>query len=184
MNDREYQIIKDIARSVTKRNRSNMYEAGDLYAAGWQAVQEFHKKFPDVQDDALIRKICRRRMIDYLRISSGHRRITASSKAVRFSDITTRSRSNNDPSLDFNQFVEDPKTLDGVLPTELMDDVDFLIKGLPKRERQIVMMLIGGWSQDDISKLMNVTPSRICQIVNRSIVPHVTQAIEKRKQLD
>lgn len=76
---------------------------------------------------------------------------------------------NGDPSTDYNEFLLDEES--GYSLVELKSIIDKVIpegkKNYQKRRRQVVDMLLDGYSQVEISKELNITRQRVGNIVKK-----------------
>lgn len=154
MNTHELEIVKLVANRLAKKDYiDRLYEVGDLYTAGWQAVQEFHNKFKDNDSDALLKSIVRCRMIDHLKIIQKKRVDPVIVESVDSSQVNER------------------------LENEKFED---MIKVLTPREQNMVRWHINdGLNYREISEIMGVVDSRICQIFKHDIFPKLKKSISR-----
>lgn len=173
MNDQEFAVIKKAANLlVAKRYTGRLYEAGDLYAAGWEGVVEYHAKFGDDFQENLMGKIVRRRMIDHVR-SLRKLYSTTFSEPFTFTDIEF----SHDGEYEVGIIGADNSFTEMTLSKEAFEDI---IKVLQPSERNMVRMHIDAeLNYREIAEIIGVCEARVCQIFNGRIYPTIQKAITK-----
>lgn len=165
MNDNEFELVKRVAKELRKKlYLGNLYEDGDLYTAGWQAVNEAHDKFGDTVAEDLLSQVIRRRMIDHVR-TLRKRSTDPEVAAIQLGVI----------SLTSDEDYEDNTQFEAALNREEFEDI---ISVLSTRERSMIRMNIEHeLNYREIAEIFGLTESRVCQIFNYDILPSIKQAI-------
>ena len=170
MNDKEFDLIQRIAGQLAKKTRylGKLYCAGDLYAAGWQAIKEAHSKHGSSIDDKLLRHIINRRMIDCLRTLVHYRVDSKVACPITFSDLELLDRGLNSSEED-NSFEE---------YNEKKESFEHWLAGLMPSECQMVHMYINAeLTFKEIGIKLGVSESRICQIFKHRIFPIIKERV-------
>lgn len=166
MNDKEFEIVKAVAKKLEHKYymQNFLYEAGDLYAAGWAGVEEAHKKLGDVVNDSTLKNIVRRRMADCFR-RLRNRRANQTNTTIAFTDLSEK--------VDIAQALSMP-------PAPNNEAFEDLIKDLQPSERDIVRMYFeSDMTHGEIGKVVGKTESRICQILKKKIYPRILQGLTR-----
>lgn len=152
MTENEFEVIRSVALTLRKKHLGDLYEASDLYAAGWKAVKEFHRKNPGSTDNRLLGAIVRRRMIDYARILNPN-------------------RSFNPTSLPDHEIVQ-------AVMDDDSDNFDKIVKMFRPREQQILRLYFkADMCYLDVGEVMGLSESRVWQILNRDILPTLRETM-------
>ena len=176
MNEREFELVQMMAKGIYKKNvLGRLYEPGDLYGAGWEAVEEFHEKFAHLSReacdtyDALMKKVIKRRMTDHvrtLRKRYGTHVQDLWNHTQTFSDF---SYSGEKEPFEVTIAAPDNRFSEVILQR---DEFEYMIKTLSLRSRQIMRLWIEQeFCYKEIAELLGLTESRICQIINHDIFP-------------
>lgn len=162
MNDQEFAVVKKIAAQLAAKNYTGrLYEAGDLYAAGWIGVLEFHKQ----TNKSPMAIIVRRRMVDHIRLLR-----------KRFETIVTNPVPFTDIEKDFMPFQKaDNSFQENIAAQDTFEDI---ISVLPAEDRQIVRLYINDeLTYAKIGKAIGVGESRVCRIFKERIFTVLEKAM-------
>jgi RNA polymerase sigma factor (sigma-70 family) len=162
MNDKEFEIVQSVALTLKKRYLGRLYEVGDLYAAGWEAVNEFHAKHPNSKDDALMGFIIRRRMIDYVRKLCKLQADDPVFNMLLFSEL----ENNETRTWPETKTIKDDSRFDKIVRMFR-----------PREQRMLRLYFEADMCYREIAEVMGVHESRVCQLFKRDIFPLIRETM-------
>ena len=161
MNEKEFDVIQSVALVLEKKKYlGRLYEASDLYVAGWEAVEEFHNKHPGSTDENLLAFIIRRRMIDHVRILRRSNSENPIFNALNFSDL---------PEVyDMAQSMTDNGNAN-------FEEIIKIFR--PKEQHMLRMYFEADMCYREIAEIMDIHESRVCQLFKQDIFPLIRETM-------
>lgn len=164
MNDVEYEIIKRVARHLAKKKyQGDLYEEGDLYAAGWLAVEEAHAKHGCEIDRPLLINIIRRRMIDHVR------------HLLKKNNDPVSNADNLTPSI-ISDLSYEASPIEDILSR---DSFEQMIRCLWPHERNIARLYFAhDFHMWEIGEIMGITESAVGRQIRLNILPKIKESCQ------